>query len=161
MRNNNGLVGSRAGKIVVWIVLGTFLVLTALYVLSRISGTSAVDGIPCVRSEGTALHIHSQLTILADGQNVVVPANIGIKSACLYWLHTHDDSGTVHIESPTQRDFTLGEFLDMWKQTQPGTYKFDQNTVTSVTVNGKTYADDYRSLVFVDDDKIIMTTKKI
>jgi hypothetical protein len=29
-------------------------------------------------------------------------------------LHTHDTSGIIHVESPTVRSFTLGEFVDLW-----------------------------------------------
>ena len=29
-------------------------------------------------------------------------------------LHTHDASGIVHIESPDKRDYTLGQFFDVW-----------------------------------------------
>jgi hypothetical protein len=33
-----------------------------------------------------------------------------------YWLHTHDASGVIHIESPVRRRYTLGEFFDVWGQ---------------------------------------------
>ncbi|HEX9235017.1 MAG TPA: hypothetical protein VF972_01920 [Actinomycetota bacterium] len=29
-------------------------------------------------------------------------------------IHTHDATGIIHIESPTPRTFTLGEFFDVW-----------------------------------------------
>ena len=29
-------------------------------------------------------------------------------------LHTHDTSGIIHVESPTDRSFTLGELFDVW-----------------------------------------------
>jgi hypothetical protein len=32
------------------------------------------------------------------------------------WLHTHAADGIVHIESPVQRTYTLGEFFDIWDQ---------------------------------------------
>jgi hypothetical protein len=31
-------------------------------------------------------------------------------------LHTHAADGIVHIESPVNRTFTLGEFFDVWGQ---------------------------------------------
>jgi hypothetical protein len=45
-----------------------------------------------------------------------VPALIGIdlQHQCLYWLHTHDATGVMHIESPDTRTYTLGEFFDVW-----------------------------------------------
>ena len=35
---------------------------------------------------------------------------------CFYWLHTHAADGIIHIESPVQRTFTLGDFFDEWGQ---------------------------------------------
>lgn len=29
-------------------------------------------------------------------------------------LHTHDDSGTIHVESSTNRNYRLGEFFKVW-----------------------------------------------
>jgi SecY len=40
---------------------------------------------------------------------------IGLALA-LYWLHTHARDGIVHIESPIQRTYTLGDFFDIWRQ---------------------------------------------
>lgn len=33
-----------------------------------------------------------------------------------YWLRTHDETGIIHIESPQQRTFTLGDLFDIWHQ---------------------------------------------
>ena len=73
------------------------------------------------------LHIHSHLNVTADGTPVIVPKNIGIDAA-LYRdhsldrygmqgmapLHTHDASGTIHVESNANRNYTLGEFVNIW-----------------------------------------------
>jgi len=90
-----------------------------------------VDGIGCQTSEQTIFHIHSHLTILVNGSPRQVPAGIGIPGAkaqnspqgpfigsgnCFYWLHTHASDGIVHIESPVQRTYTLGNFFDEWGQ---------------------------------------------
>lgn len=32
------------------------------------------------------------------------------------WLHTHAADGIVHIESPVERTYTLGELFDVWGQ---------------------------------------------
>ena len=76
-------------------------------------------------------HIHANLAIEHNGQPVPVPANIGFVGAgdaviCIYWLHTHDDSGTIHIEAPGG-NFSLGDFFAVWGQplspTQVGAYR--------------------------------------
>ncbi len=94
------------------------------------SGQS-VDGISCQTSEQTLFHIHAHLTIFVNGVPREVPAAIGIPGAqaqntakgpyigsgtCFYWLHTHAADGVIHIESPVQRTYTLGDFFDEWGQ---------------------------------------------
>ena len=90
-----------------------------------------VDGISCQTSEQTLFHIHAHLTIFVNGAARQVPAAIGIPGAqatqtaqgpfiesgtCFYWLHTHAADGIIHIESPVERTFTLGNFFDIWGQ---------------------------------------------
>jgi len=36
--------------------------------------------------------------------------------SCFYWLHTHAADGIIHIESPIERTYTLGDFFDIWGQ---------------------------------------------
>lgn len=90
-----------------------------------------VDGISCQTSEQTIFHIHAHLTVFVDGTARQIPAGIGIPGAqaqntaqgafissgtCFYWLHTHAADGIIHIESPVQRTYTLGDFFDIWGQ---------------------------------------------
>ena len=65
--------------------------------------------------EGTAVHNHQHLDLYDDGRKLLVPAGIGIDPAVGYApLHTHDPSGVIHVESPTVRTYTLGEFFAVW-----------------------------------------------
>jgi hypothetical protein len=65
--------------------------------------------------EGAAVHIHQHLDIYVDGRKVPVPALIGIDPATGYApLHVHDTSGVIHVESPTVRSYTLGEYFAVW-----------------------------------------------
>jgi hypothetical protein len=79
-----------------------------------------VDGIKCEVGEQLVYHVHAHLFIFLDGKPQTVSSQVGIPGAplpkCLYWLHTHDSSGIIHVESPTQRTFTLGQFFDIWGQ---------------------------------------------
>ena len=65
---------------------------------------------------GTTVHIHEHLDLFVDGKRMGVPAGIGIDPGgrFLVPLHTHDSSGVIHVESPVQRDYTLGEFFGVW-----------------------------------------------
>jgi hypothetical protein len=90
-----------------------------------------VDQISCQTSEQTLFHIHAHLAIFVNGRVRQVPAAIGVPGAqaqqtpngpfitagtCFYWLHTHAPDGIIHIESPVQRTYTLGDFFDEWGQ---------------------------------------------
>lgn len=95
------------------------------------TGQSA-DGISCDTSEHLLFHVHTHLMIFVDGQPRQVPYGIAIvpprtvsqtangpfvtRGSCFYWLHTHADDGIIHIESPVQRTFTLGDFFAIWGQ---------------------------------------------
>jgi hypothetical protein len=39
-----------------------------------------------------------------------------VSGSCFSWLHTHTEDGVIHIESPVQRTFTLGDFFAIWAQ---------------------------------------------
>jgi hypothetical protein len=81
-----------------------------------------IGGIQCDREEFSIFHIHAHLDIFVNGQPYAVPESIGIINdrTCLYWMHTHDRSGIIHIEAPQTRTFTLGQFFDIWKATVKG-----------------------------------------
>jgi hypothetical protein len=60
-------------------------------------------------------HVHVQLTV--DGHDVPVPADIGLDSSAGVFseVHTHDDTGVVHIESgDTAFRASLADVFDMW-----------------------------------------------
>lgn len=78
-----------------------------------------IDGIACDFTEAGTYHVHAHLAMLVDGKTVAgPPANTGIhfEHLCLYWLHTHDTSGIIHIEAPHRIAPTLGNFFDIWGQ---------------------------------------------
>jgi hypothetical protein len=115
------------------------------------SSTAPIDGIPCESSERLTYHVHAHLAIIANGQSVPVPANIGIvDKKCIYWLHTHDASGVIHIEAPQPRQFTLGEFFDIWHQplstTQVAAFTADAQHSFQFFVDGKQYTGDPRQI---------------
>lgn len=120
-----------------------------------------IDGIGCQTSEQTVFHIHTHLTILVNGQQRQVPAGIGIPNAvaqqtpagsfvdsgtCFYWLHTHAADGIIHIESPVQRTYTLGEFFDEWRQPLGPTQVGSAHGKVTVIVNGQVFKGNPRAV---------------
>ena len=91
-----------------------------------------IDGIKCETSEQLLFHVHSHLAIFVNGQQRSIPMGIGIAppretepgatgsfvvaGTCFYWLHAHTSDGIIHIESPIQRTYTLGNYFDIWHQ---------------------------------------------
>ncbi len=78
-------------------------------------------------------HVHAHLDVFVDGQPVEIPAGVGIEitdpavessgsgyggipeegceQPCISPLHTHDLDGVIHIEAPSEDEFTLGQFF--------------------------------------------------
>lgn len=90
----------------------------------------------CLSQEALTVHIHPYLRIVVNGINITVPAGIGIADAtvtngiayggtCFEPIHTHDSSGIIHIESPTNTNYTLGDFFKIWRA-----------TYQTITING-------------------------
>ncbi len=91
-----------------------------------------LDGINCGPVEMLSYHIHAHLTVFADGVARLIPYGIGIapprsgtntpdgyfvtSGSCFTWLHTHASDGIIHIESPSPKTYTLGDFFDIWHQ---------------------------------------------
>lgn len=126
---------------------------------------SPVDGIACEASEGVELHVHAHVAVFANGTQIEIPKAIGFApeppTGCLYWLHTHDESGIIHVESPQLNapsggPFTLGMLFDIWGEplsaNQVATYK---GKVTAY-VNGAQYNGDFRAIMLVAHQQIVL-----
>lgn len=113
----------------------------------------------CDREMAGGFHIHPTLQIIANGENVEVPKNIGVGPTCMTVLHTHTPDGLIHVESPEKRDFTVGDFFAAWKQpfsqSEVLTYKGDASNRIRVTVNG-TEVDTFENTVLKEGDKIVI-----
>jgi hypothetical protein len=95
---------------------------------------------PLSPAEGTAVHIHQHLDIYVDGRPVPVPALVGIDPSVGFApLHVHDTSGVIHVESPTVRGYTLGQFFAVWGV-----------RLTSSCLGGYCASGDRRLRVYVD-----------
>jgi hypothetical protein len=111
--------------------------------------------------EGTVVHIHQHLDLFVDGREVPVPAGIGIDPAVGYApLHTHDASGVIHVESPTARTYTLGDFFAVWGvRLTPGClggYCAGGGRQLRVYVDGRAYPGDPTTLVLAAHQELVV-----
>ncbi|MFL5767269.1 MAG: hypothetical protein ACJ758_05420 [Actinomycetota bacterium] len=120
-------------------------------------------GLPASSQMSATLHNHDLLQILDHGKPVPVPASIGINQTAgfLTSLHTHDDSGIIHVESPTVRDFNLGEFFDVWgvrltSTCVGGLCDAGQNQLHAY-VDGKSWSGDPRAIPLKQHEDIVLT----
>lgn len=129
-----------------------------------------IDGIACQQGEQVAFHIHAHLRIVVHGASRQVPAGVGIAqpyeaeqtpagpfvagASCFMWLHTYAADGIVHIESPTRRTYTLGEFFDVWgQQLNRSRVGPDRGRVTAF-FNGRVFTGDLRRIPLLAHSQI-------
>lgn len=139
-------------------------VIAAVYFSDMPSAPAGVvEGVKCEPAEGSVFHIHAHLDLFVDSKSVGIPAGIGIKpNECLYWLHTHNTSGVIHIESPEQKTFTLGQFIQVWDNTPgigstfEGITHGDKNI--RVFVNGNEVKGNFSEVVLSAHDEIVLVS---
>jgi hypothetical protein len=118
-----------------------------------------VDGVSAQTQEQVAYHIHAHLAIFVNGKQKAVPGGIGIVKPWssqpqqdgtsfiqggkqIYYLHTHDSSGVLHVESPTTQTYTLGQIFAEWNQPLSETQVGPATGSVIAYVNGQKYAGD-------------------
>ncbi|GAC1326750.1 MAG: hypothetical protein NVSMB22_17890 [Chloroflexota bacterium] len=151
--------------------------------LPTVQGTVSASGLPvagiqCQGSESLVYHIHQHLALYDHGQPVSLPSAIGIpggeglSTQCLYWLHVHETTpDIIHVESPTKRVYTLGNFFDIWHVTKDTAKPATDAFVTKLRaaaragqvttfVNGKRWSSGYRSVPLHDHDVLTVEIGK-
>ncbi|MBV6701902.1 hypothetical protein [Kitasatospora aureofaciens] len=119
-------------------------------------------GLPMLGAEGTALHIHAHLDVYADGKPVTVPALVGIDESAqrISPLHTHDTTGVIHVESPVNADFSLGQFLTEWQVSASadhlGGLRTDATHALTAYVDGKPVSGDPAAILLHAHDEVAL-----
>ncbi|MDE2481233.1 MAG: hypothetical protein KGN02_03465 [bacterium] len=124
-----------------------------------------VDGIPCASQEYVTLHVHPHLAIFDHGVQVQVPKFIGAapspSGGCLYWVHTHNPDGIIHVEAPELAPpggsgYTLGIFFDIWGQPLTRDNIAGLKGPVTAFVNGVKYDGDLRSIALLSHQQIVL-----
>ena len=116
----------------------------------------------CLGSHSSEIsHTHSTLSIFIDGDEISIPQNIGIQdSVCpdgMRGIHTHDDTGRLHIETPSQIDAPVGAFFNIWGETFNSEQIFNNVANSSkevVMLVNDVINDEFENYIMLDGDKI-------
>lgn len=161
-------------------IIGVIAVGVAYGALSGAFSSANPPVSPTHSTERIVMHNHAKLSIQIEGKTVRMPENIGIDpklykdhSLDTYGMkmpnmpsmpvmaptHTHDASGTIHIESTVVRDYTLGEFFDVWGATFTSTCIMDKcndgTKTVQMFVNGQP-SFEFRNYLLKDGDEIVI-----
>jgi hypothetical protein len=75
-------------------------------------------------------------------------------------VHTHRPDGVIHIESPVQRTFRLGQFFDIWhqplSQTRAASLQADAVHPIRAYVNGRLYQGNLRMIPLTEHTQITL-----
>ena len=164
MKSNTGYV--------VLTVLGVAICILFLLMSQSTPELNAQESIANKTSNKIIMHIHANLSVTVNGKSLIVPNGIGINSSlwkdhsldrfgtgqnanifglitrAMSPLHTHDSSGTIHVESTEYRNYTLGQFLNIWGIPLQGS-KINLLTDGNSTEN-------YNNYILKDGEKMIL-----
>ncbi|MET7460620.1 hypothetical protein [Nonomuraea sp. NPDC005501] len=130
------------------------------------------DPLPGIRAAGLthgpmghAEHYHAHLSVFVDGDEVEVPADIGIVGEEMSPLHTHDDRGVIHVEPHTKGEvFTLGQLFKQWGVTlsasRLGSLRTDAGHTLTAAVNGVPVTGDPAAIVVKAHEQISLVYGK-
>lgn len=124
-----------------------------------------VDGVACGSQEYATLHVHTHLAIFYNGKQMQVPEFIGfapsLAGGCLYWIHTHDASGIIHIEAPDINPpqggpYTLAMLFDIWGVPLQRDNVAGLKGPVTAYVNGARYDGDLRAIPINAHQQIVL-----
>ncbi|HZY98666.1 MAG TPA: hypothetical protein VFE36_03765 [Candidatus Baltobacteraceae bacterium] len=93
--------------------------------------SQTIDDITCAPTMYDNYHVHVYIGLYVNGKQVAIPDQIGMyqpgaisngytnTATCFYYIHTHDASGLIHLESPqtaavSDSMYTLQNVFDVW-----------------------------------------------
>lgn len=131
---------------------------------SRLQLRLRAIGLDPLTEEGQVVHIHQHLDLYVDGKPVEVPGDIGIgpQNGFISDLHTHASypPGIIHVESPTEAQFTLGQFFAVWgvplSASCIGSLCAKGDKTLSVFVDGKPVPGDPTRIILGERQQIVL-----
>ncbi len=146
---------------------------TSLGTINPAPTGQTIAGVACNSTEQLSSHHHAHLAIFVNGQGRSLPLGIGIapvlgvqptprgdfassSSTCFYWLHVHATDGIIHIESPTEQVFTLGQVFAVYGQPLSSTQVGAGTGTVTATVNGQSHAGSPADIPLGQHDQVVL-----
>jgi len=104
------------------------------------------------------MHIHPWIFLTIRGVEITMPSDMGIDTSictnAMHLLHSHDDSGKLHIETYEPMTLNLSLFFAVWNISEPGDTTFDplfeDPSNVTVKIDNVEQSDDLREIIFED-----------
>ena len=136
---------------------------TATAASKALAASTQAANVPLLDQEAFETHIHTQLHVTVNGTSMTVPAFIGIDQDLnrIAALHTHDDTGLIHVESPEKNaKYTLNQFLTVWGMPADAAGQcafFNAKPPCTVTVTSKDSGKVGLDVTLADQDTLTLT----
>ncbi len=139
---------------------------------TRAGGTGqTVDNVGC-DGGSEAYHIHAHLSLIVNGEQIAIPKGIGIPDgtavgtsisggSCIYALHTHDETGIVHVEAASPAQYTLGQLFDIWGEPLTSSTVATYTGTVTAYVDGSVFQGDIRNIVLTSRGQITLVIGNI
>ncbi|HET7811789.1 MAG TPA: hypothetical protein VFL16_14560 [Steroidobacteraceae bacterium] len=81
---------------------------------------SAIGNFTCGLNPPQTFELYAHLSILVNNEPQAIPNRLGASpqgmTHCFYTIHTHDESGKIHVTPTAAGTFTLGDLFQIWGQ---------------------------------------------
>jgi hypothetical protein len=129
-----------------------------------IAGLACIGGPP-----GT--HVHGHVSLFVRGEQIAIPAGIGItnpvlvnnyvvfdRTKCFYEMHTHDASGIIHLHANANHvgPLTLGQLFALWGRTLSRTEIAGNVGPVTAYVNQQLYTGALADIVLMNHTQVTL-----
>jgi hypothetical protein len=125
-----------------------------------------IDNVSCRKALSSIYHHHVHLSLFVNGVQYAISRGTGMKNPgkskfiyhadCFYFLHTHDETGIIHIEPPNGNVFGLHQYFGVWGMPLSTTNVAGYQGAVTVFVNGTQQNVDPNTLKFHPYDEITL-----
>ena len=109
----------------------------------------------CVHPGAPVNPIQVTFVPVLDRNPNILPAGIGVTPSCVRPLYTENADFVVHVQSPGNEEWTLGDFFRVWGDDNP----YRGLETNNVSVNSELYKDDYNDIRLEDGLRVIIDFK--